>query len=113
MKTITKLAFQGDVCFIRVDALPEGVIDSTPDGEIIVAFSETHHHHSLSPGEARLFEKLERDPMVCYLAIDGDHADVVHHRSTHTHETVRLLRGLWEVRRQREHTPEGWRRVAD
>jgi hypothetical protein len=51
--------------------------------------------------------------MVCFLAVDGEHADVVHHRADHTHETVRLLHGLWEVKRQREWTPEGLRQVRD
>jgi hypothetical protein len=27
--------------------------------------------------------------------------------------TLRLCRGVWEVRRQREWSPEGWRRVTD
>jgi hypothetical protein len=27
--------------------------------------------------------------------------------------TVRLEPGVWEVRRQREYAPEGWRRAAD
>lgn len=57
--------------------------------------------------------KLERDPMICYLQIAGDFADVVHHRPHDTHETLRLVRGIYEVRRQREWTPEGWRRVED
>lgn len=113
MKTIQNMCFQGDVCFRRVSALPEGVVEKQVEGPIVVAHSETGHHHAIEPGEAKLFEKLERDPMVCFLAIDGEHADVVHHRTNHTHETVRLLNGLWEVKRQREHTPEGWRQVQD
>ena len=51
--------------------------------------------------------------MLCYLAVDCEFADVVHLRDFHTHETVRLPRGVYEVRRQEEYTPQGWRRVAD
>jgi len=113
MKISQTMCFQGDVCFIRVDKLPEDANEVKTDGRIIVALSETHHHHAIEPGEARLLEKAQRDPMLCYLQIDGDFADVVHHRATDTHETVRLLKGCWEVRRQEELSPAGWARVED
>jgi len=113
MKTVNKMCFQGDVCFRRIDALPADAVEQKADGRIVVAHSETGHHHAIDAGEAKLFERAQRNPMICFLSIGGDYADVVHHRSHDTHETVRLLRGCWEVRRQREHTPEGWRRVED
>lgn len=114
MKTAKRMAAQGDVIFRRLKALPDGVVDSTPkDGRVVVAHSETGHHHLIDDPAARIFERVERDPLVCYLSIDGTHADVVHHRSWDTHATIRLPKGVWEVRRQREHTPEGWRRVED
>lgn len=113
MKEVNKLCAQGDVLFRRIKALPADAVEQKSEGPIVVAHSETGHHHAIEPGEAKLFEKLERDPMICYLAVAGEHADVVHHRPHDTHETVRLLGGLWEVRRQREWTPEGLRRVED
>lgn len=117
MIEVKKMAAQGDVLFLRIKSLPKDAVEQKSDGLIVVAHSETGHHHALEPGEAKLFEKLERDPMVCYLQIAGEYADVVHHRPHDTHETVRLLGGalgnLWEVRRQREWTPEGLRRVED
>jgi hypothetical protein len=114
MKIYDKIGFQGDVCFVRIgDALPSGVKERPVEGRVVVAHSETGHHHAIEPGEARLFEKLERDPMLCYLQATGEYMDVVHHRSTDTHETVRLLAGCWEVRRQEELTPAGWARVDD
>jgi len=111
--TVRNMAFQGDVCFRRVEALPAGVAESKADGRVVVAHSETGHDHAIEPGEARLFEKLDRDPMVCYLQIDGAYADVVHHRQADTHATIRLTPGCWEVLRQEEYTPAGWRRVED
>ena len=36
-----------------------------------------------------------------------------HLRSFDTHETIKLPVGTFEIRRQREYTPEGWRRVED
>lgn len=114
MQEIKKLGFQGDVCFRRIRKLPDGLQElPREDGAIIVAHSETGHHHAIHDGETRLLAALDRDPLVCYLAIDGAYADVVHHRSFDTHATVRLPRGVYEVRRQREFVPEGWRRVED
>ena len=104
----------GDVIFRRIPELPEGAKPDAEKGDVVtVAHSETGHNHSIHNSEAKLFQKLEVDPMVCYLQITGEYADVVHHRPFDTHETIRLLKGDWEVRRQREYTPEGWRRVED
>ncbi|SRR6266516_3354205 len=113
MRIIKNVCFQGDVCFRRIAALPADTEEQKSKGPIVVAHSETGHHHAIEPGQARLFEKLERDPMICFLQISDGYADVVHHRPTDTHETVRLEKGTWEVRRQREWTPEGLRRVED
>lgn len=106
---------QGDVMFIPIPELPVGLSQSAV-APIVVAHSETGHHHVVQDGEARMFERIEREaanPLVCYLFVDSDHVDVVHHRPWSTHEAIRLDRGAWEVRRQREHTPDGWRVVQD
>jgi hypothetical protein len=117
MIEISRLAAQGDLMFRRIDALPLGVVERTSRGTLIVGHSETGHHHAIDDPSVRLFEKYERDPMVCFLSVDGNFADVVHARAHDTHETLRLLRGYWEVRRQREWTPEGepedWQLVED
>lgn len=116
MIEIHKFAFQGDCAFIRLDDMPSGLIEQKPSGRVIVAHSETGHHHAIEPGEVKLFEKLERDPFVCYLQLAGESCDVVHHRAWDTHDTLRLLGGagsIWEVRRQREYVPQGFRRVED
>lgn len=115
MKTIEKQGAQGDVLFRRIDKLPKGAKEQkTEAGRIVVAHSETGHHHAIDAhGRDVVMHTVEKDPMVCYLQIESDFADVVHHRPHDTHETMRLLNGCWEVRRQREHTPQGWRQVAD
>jgi hypothetical protein len=106
---------QGDCVFIPIKDLPADVVEQrrAEDGRLIVAHSETGHHHAIDNPEARLFDKVERDPMVCYLAIDGECAELVHHRAHDTHETVQLGGGIWEVHRQEEYTPQGWRQVQD
>jgi hypothetical protein len=115
MIKVKKIAAQGDVLFRRIDKLPDGLVESRAKGALVVAHSETGHHHSIDTQGVRLLEKSERDPMICYLALDGAFAEVVHHRPHDTHETLCLLGkgSVWEVRRQREWSPEGLRRVED
>lgn len=104
-------AFQGDVMFRRIDVLPAGA--TRQDGrEHIVAHSETGHHHVALGGTYY----TGADPFVAYL-VTTEPVVVEHRRSTDTHERLELLvdgpEVVWEIRRQREHTPEGWRRVED
>lgn len=114
MHTITRIAAQGDVLFLKVEAVPPEATPQAPDEQNrhVVAHSETGHHHALVADGVTMFQE-PADPLVCYLRIDAEHADVVHHRPWDTHATVQLPKGTWMVRRQREHTPEGWRRVED
>lgn len=107
--------------FLRVSRLPGGVTECTRDnGRLVVAHSETQHHHAVDSLHARMYSD-PKDPLVCYLQMDAGcedigGVDVVHHRAWDTHETLRLLGkpgDVWQVRRQREWTPEGWRRVED
>lgn len=119
MLEVTNIAAQGDVLFRKVKAVPASAIAEATKGAIVVAHSETGHHHSIDATDGVALFREPSDPLVCYLQLDGiDHADVVHHRPWDTHETLRLLgtpgkTTTFEVRRQREYTPEGWRRVED
>ena len=108
---------QGDLYIRRIGALPDGVKPATAErGSYIVAFSETHHHHEI---KARPNVKLYTtdDPMVSYLevieATDETETLLEHLRSFDTHETIKIPPGIFEIRRQREYTPEGWRRIQD
>lgn len=118
MRKIIKLGFQGDVMFLRVKAIPAGAVpQERKAGEpIVVAHSETQHHHVINSPDVRLLETA--NPLVAYLRMESPSCLVEHLRPFDTHET-RLLVGkkqgvsFFEVRRQREHAPEGWRRAAD
>lgn len=117
MKTIKTQAAQGDVLFMRVDAVPKGFEPQKNDGPIVVAHSETGHHHTV-PGLGAVLYTNRADPMTSYLRLGDDIKDllVTHHRPHDTHQSFALGGGggaVWMVRRQREHTPEGWRRVED
>ena len=113
-KRVKTMAAQGDVLLRRVDRIPDGTETTEAQREgslLIVAHSETGHHHAIDAVDARLLET--QGGLVAYLVVDGAYADLVHHRSFDTHAPLRLPKGTWEIRRQREHTPEGWQRVAD
>lgn len=115
MKTVNVMGAQGDVLFRKLDHLPEGLVKRKATGRHIVAHSETGHHHTVDGIRVEMFDD-PRDPMICYLQMTEENCDVVHERNFDTHETLRLLGqpgDVFEVRRQREHTPEGWRMVAD
>jgi len=114
MKTFNKCAAQGDLMIRKIDGVPSGATPVKSDnGYFIVAHSETGHNHVVAerPGVQYLATK---DPMIAYLkVIDDVEAKLEHQRSFDTHETILLKSGDYEIRRQREHTPEGWRRVED
>lgn len=123
MKEVKHCAPQGDALMFRVDSLPADAVPVKPEnGMLLVTHSETGHHHAVDvkPG-LELFQHPS-DPLVGWLKISKEvqYADVVHHRAWDTHETLRLLYSdspagetIFEIRRQREHSPEGWRRVED
>ena len=113
MKKYTgKVVYQGDIAISRVPRLPTGCTEISPkDGLHLVAESETHHHHFVEASQARFYGT--DDPLICYLTVSEKFADLVHDRPSHAHETWRLPAGTYRIRRQREWTPEGWRRVED
>lgn len=118
MKEIKISGWQGDVMFIRVkkSEVPKDAVERPRAGPIVVAHSETGHHHVINSPDVRLLETA--DPLVCYLRMEGPSCEVEHLRPFDTHVT-RLLVGkktgatFFEVRRQVETTPEGLRMVVD
>ena len=113
MKEIQRVGAQGDVFFERIEAIPADAKPVPPTrGQHLVAHSETGHHHAVR-ADGTVFYEGPSDPFTCYLRITGEFADIVHQRPFDTHETLRLPQGTWQVRRQREYTPEGFRRVED
>jgi hypothetical protein len=112
MKTVKQIAAQGDVIFRKVASVPAGY-EETED--LVVAHSETGHHHVASGNITRYVSP--EDVMVSFIVAKGP-VKIEHHRPWDTHEALELLQDgggdtTWEIRRQREHTPEGWRRVED
>ena len=111
MNTFENQAAQGDLLLRRINTIPAAAqrVDPT-NGRHVVAHSETGHHHTV-PGDAELWRAPE-DPMVCYLRCESPIV-LEHHRPWDTHAPIMVPAGTFELRRQREYTPEGWRRVED
>lgn len=114
MKTFENQAAQGDLYIRRIDKLPAGVTKVKPEkGKFVLAHSETGHHHVVTkrPG-VEVF--AGGDPLVSYLTvIDQTEVTLEHLRNFDKHESILVKGGTYEIRRQREYAPEGWRRVAD
>lgn len=120
MKTVTERpSFQGDLCIRRIDKLPASVTalspdwssDSSANGQWILAHSETGHHHVVLQRSATMLID-QTNAFIAYLDV-AEPTELTHLRDFNTHEPYLLEPGFYEVRRQREHAPEGWRRAAD
>lgn len=109
---------QGDVRIDRVKSIPKDakLVQSKGNYEV-VTHSETGHDHVFKRREGiQLFETS--NPLVGYLQIapaatDGAGAVLEHLRGWDTHASITFTPGCYQIRRQREFSPEGWRRVAD
>lgn len=117
MKTFTKCAAQGDLLIRRIEKMPEGAKPvKSEKGLFVVAHSETGHNHVIADRPS-VSLYTTGDPMISYLqvieATDATETLLEHLRNYDTHETIKIEPGNYEIRRQREYTPEGWRRVED
>lgn len=114
MKTFKNCAAQGDLLIRRIDCVPAGATKASPEnGKYILAHSETQHHHSVSERQGVDFFTTQ-DPLVAYLSvIDSVEVVLEHERTFDTHEPLLIKGGTYEIRRQREYVPNGWRKVED
>ena len=118
MKTFTETAAQGDVLFRRVKRIPAAAVStSATNGEIIVAHSETGHNHVLvldrkrGKPAAEMFTDKD-NPLIAWLRVNRP-TTLEHRRPFDTHESIQFTPGVYEIRRQREYSPQGWHQVAD
>lgn len=119
MREFDKVCAQGDVLIRRVSAIPSDAKSvSVKDGQFIIAHSETGHHHAivLERPTKRHKPNIEMfsgdNPLVAWIKVNRPSV-LEHHRPFDTHEPIQFSPGIYEIRRQREHTPEGWRQVQD
>ena len=104
------LARQGDVLIIGVAKLPEGLEPvKRESGRVVLAHGEvTGHAHAIKDKRAALF----RDPKLAaiFMHVSGDATVALEHDE---HDTITVPPGNYEIRRQREYSPEAIRNVAD
>ncbi len=111
MKTFKKMAAQGDVMFIRVDKLPYGLEKVNPiNDHHVVAHSETGHHHTIEAEHTSFYKT--GDDLLSYFSVDVP-TPIIHERAFDTHEPIMIPVGDYMVRRQREYTARGFRKVQD
>ena len=114
MITFKNQAAQGDMLLRKIDTLPIGIKEiSSDNGKYVLAHSETGHHHTVKATESVKFYANDNDPFIAYLVVDNTKAYVEHERSFDTHSPIEIPEGIYEIRRQREYTPEGYRRAQD
>lgn len=113
MKTFKNVCAQGDIYITRFNGpIPANAVEVKPEGNhIIVTHSETGHHHVMEKSKAKMFT-LPDDIMKCLLVVE-DPVALQHLRDYDTHEPILFEKGSYVVRRQREYTPEGFRKVED
>ena len=105
-------SFQGDLCVRRIDAIPEGMVSKNQENGVhILAHSETGHHHVIDSRNAQLLIDSTND-FIAYLDVEEE-TIVKHLRDFDTHGDLTLPPGKYEIRRQREYIPEGWRKSQD
>jgi len=119
MHTFNNTAAQGDVYFKRVDTIPAHAKAIQPaDGKLVITHSETGHSHVMvldrpKASEPPAVEMFAGDnPLMAWLKVNRPTA-LTHLRTHDTHAPILFKPGNYEVRRQREYTPEGFRRVED
>jgi len=117
MRTFDQVCAQGDVLIRRVAALPKEAKPVAADnGRVIVTHSETGHDHVMvldrKRGKPAVRMYQGDNPLVAWLEVNRPTA-LEHLRPHDTHEPIMFATGIYEVRRQREYTPKGFRRVAD
>ena len=116
MKTLNNFAAQGDFIIRRIKDIPANVEAIPAEGDhFIVAHSETGHNHVMERTHVASFKPKDVkdvDLYTLFFSVAQD-TEITHLREFDTHESIMVPPGNYEVRRQREYTPEGFRRAAD
>ena len=117
-KAFENICAQGDVLIRKVDSIPANATPvASENGAVIVTHSESGHNHLMVLDRKSKTPNVEmfHDPANALLAwIKVNRPTVLEHQRPHdTHAPILFQPGVYEVRRQREYTPEGFRRVED
>jgi hypothetical protein len=119
---------QGEAAFYPVEWLKEKGLDKHPNfilgklvnvkpenDKLIIAHSETGHHHCIDVVRNKEAQFLidETNNLIGLLKVSGVPADLEHLRQHDTHDTFRISEGEYIVKYHSQPSPEGWARVVD
>lgn len=106
-KMKTKMYRQGDVLIMRVDSIPRGaVVRPRENGKVVLAHGEvTGHAHAFAEADVDLLDANG----ITYLDVRRAVAMLAHEE----HGAIKVTRGMYSVRRQRQYTPAAIINVAD
>ncbi len=96
---------QGDLLFVWISKLPSGPYHKRENGHILEG-EATGHVHRLADLDKADVAEIEAG---LFLSVSDAGVSIIHEE----HAPVGLPAGLYEVRRQREYSPEEIRNVAD
>ena len=112
MKTFQHMVAQGELMIRKIESLPDNIQRiSSENNQYIVGHSETGHHHVIDEVDS-LNMWQSADAFIAYITTD-EPVELKHLRTDHRHESILIEPGIYEIRRQREYTPAGLRRVLD
>ena len=117
MKYFKNMAAQGDFIIMRIPSIPAGVEQMKGEDAFkhVIAHSETGHNHVMDRQHVDAFVKTgtkEADLFELFLTVKED-TPIEHLRNFDTHESIMVTPGNYMIKRQREYTPEGFRKAAD
>lgn len=103
-RKLGKMVRQGDVLYVPVDRIPDGA--KLEDTKTVAYGEATGHHHTMVEVDGKAEVYTLEDQM--FAKVEGD--VVVTHQE---HNELIVEEGIYEIRIQREYTPEDIRRVLD
>ena len=105
---------QGDVTLQPISEIPGGIERQLPkNNQFIIAHSETGHNHAIDYVDG--VDVYDQDEFISYLHNKTNNViELKHHRNFDTHKPLGIPPGARiRIVRQREYTPEGFRRAID
>ena len=102
---------QGDILLVPIDDVPRNAkAVRRENGKLILAHGKvTGHHHAFDVDVTNVELVTKEGPEQLYLMVHGVTAPLTHQE----HATIDVAPGVYEVRRQREYSPEAIRNVQD
>ena len=95
----------GEICFLQIKSLPKGLKETKTN---LIERGSHGHDHTLTGGKLYLLPELQ-DYTMGYLKADGTKL----YHPEHSPKGCKLPNGIYEIRKQKEFTPEGLIPVVD